>query len=461
MKRNAPIPLDPAAALAAHVAHAGFADLSPATVDATKRDLLDTLGCALGGSAAPGIDTLIRLYRGWGGNAESSLLLAGGGLPAPQAAFIHAAMAHALDYDDTYDRAGSIHPGASVFGAALATADLLGGVSGEDLVLAAALGLDVSGRIALAATLDRGWHRTSAIGVFGATAVAGKLLGLTQERLHHAFGIALSQASGSRQCILDGALTKRFQAGQGASAGILSALLAKEGFTGASEVFAGRYGFYELYQPDGFDLAPLTEALGQEWRGDEISFKPYPCARPMHAAIDAALALHSDLGLAGTKGSIAAVVVEAPERVIRDFLEGSPARRAPIQIVEAQFALPYLVAAALRHGKLGIDEVASFEDPEVLSLAGRIQGDATDGHTAVRIKLLDGRTGRVQIDLPLGSPANPLSPAQQAAKFHDNARHALRRPTAAEVDGVINAVLRLETLSDARQAWSGLIHAAP
>ena len=447
--------LDPAAAMAAHVARARFADLSAATVEATKRDLLDTLGCALGGSAAPGIDTLIRLYRGWGGNAQAPLLLAGGGLPAPQAAFIHAAMAHALDYDDTYDRAGSIHPGASVFGAALATADLLGGVSGEELVLAAALGLDVSGRIALAATLDRGWHRTSAIGVFGATAVAGKLLGLTQEPLHHAFGIALSQAAGSRQCILDGALTKRFQAGQGASAGIVSALLAKESFTGASEVFAGRYGFFELYQPDGFDLAPLTEALGQAWRGDEVSFKPYPCARPMHAAIDAALALHGDLGLAGTQ-AIAAVVVEAPERVIRDFLEGSPARRAPRQIVEAQFALPYLVAAALRHGRLGIDEVADFEDAEVVSLAGRIQGEATDGRTAVRIELHDGRTSRVQIDLPLGSPANPLSPAQQAAKFHDNAAHALRRLTAAEGDGVIDAVLRLETLRDARQAWSVL-----
>src|SRR5882724_1126137 len=121
---------DPAAALAAHVIRKRFSDLPTATVEATKRDLLDTMGCALGGSGAPGIDTLIRLYRGWGGKAEAPLLLVGGGLPAPQAAFIHATMAHALDYDDTYDRAGSIHPGASVLGAVLATADLLGGVSG-------------------------------------------------------------------------------------------------------------------------------------------------------------------------------------------------------------------------------------------------------------------------------------------------------------------------------------------
>src|SRR5262249_5316459 len=153
---------DPAAALASHVNRARFSDLPSATVDATKRDLLDTLGCALGGSGAPGIETLIRLYRGWGGNEQAPLLLVGGGLPAPQAAFIHPAMGHALAYDDTHDRASSIHPGASVLGVALAMADLIGGVSGEALVLAAALGLDVSCRIALAATTDRGWHRTSA-----------------------------------------------------------------------------------------------------------------------------------------------------------------------------------------------------------------------------------------------------------------------------------------------------------
>lgn len=449
---------DPAAALALHVSRTRFSDLPPATVEATKRDLIDTMGCALGGSGAPGIDTLIRLYREWGGKEQAPLLLVGGGLPAPQAAFIHAAMAHALDYDDTYDRASSIHPGASVLGAALAMADLIGDVSGAALVTAAALGLDVSCRIALAATTDRGWHRTSAIGVFGAAAVAGKLLGLTPEQLHNAFGIALSQAAGTRQCILDAALTKRFQAGQGAGAGIVSALLAQQGFTGATEVFAGRYGFFELYQPGGFDLAPLTEALGQAWRGDEVSFKPYPCARPMHAPIDAALALHRALGLNSRppRDVVAEVVVEASARVVRDFVEDSPKRRAPTQIVEAQFALPYLIAAALRHGKLGIDEVAGFNDPEVLALASIIRGEVTGGPAAVRVRHLNGKMHRIEIERPLGAPDNPLSRSQQVAKFHDNAMHAVRRLSSSDVDSVIEAMLRLEQLPDARAAWSAL-----
>src|SRR5207237_2195173 len=115
---------------------------------------------------------------------------------------------------------GSIQPGVSVLGSALALCDSLGVISGRDVLLAVALGLDVSCRIALACTLDRGWHRTAAIGVFGATAAAGKLIGLTPEEMLGAFGISYSHAAGNRQCILARAPTNRIQAGQAASAGL-------------------------------------------------------------------------------------------------------------------------------------------------------------------------------------------------------------------------------------------------
>ena len=165
-------------------------------------------------------------------------------MPAPQAALVNATMGHALDFDDTFDRAGNIHPGISTLAASLAVAEWCGGTSGRACVLAVTLGLDVACRVALAATVDRGWHRTAAMGIFGATAAAGKLLGLSVEQMVHAFGIALSYAAGNRQCIVDGALTKRLQAGQAASSGVFAAVLAREGFTGAQHVFAGRYGFF-------------------------------------------------------------------------------------------------------------------------------------------------------------------------------------------------------------------------
>ena len=147
---------DPAYALAEHVCRCSFADLPPATLIATRNDIFDTFGCLLGGSGAPGIAELVRVTGGWGGAPQSQVMLRQLRLPAPQAALLNASMAHALDFDDTLDHGGSIHPGASVLGACLAVSDLLGGVSGRNLLLAAALGLDVSCRIALASTVDRG-----------------------------------------------------------------------------------------------------------------------------------------------------------------------------------------------------------------------------------------------------------------------------------------------------------------
>ncbi|HVZ08000.1 MmgE/PrpD family protein [Rhodopila sp.] len=440
---------DPAAALAAHVASTRFQDLPDATVEATKRDLMDTLGCALGGSGAPGIAALLKLFRRWGGAGESGLLLVDGRLPAPQAAFIHGAMAHALDYDDTYDRGGSIHPGASVLGAALATAEIVANVTGRDLILAAALGLDVSCRIALAATVDRGWHRTSAIGVFGATAVAGKLLGLSAGQMHHALGIALSSAAGSRQCIVDGALTKRFQAGQAASAGIVAALLAADGFTGAVDVFTGRFGFYPLYQPGPNDLDMLTAELGRVWRGDDVSFKPYPCGRPLHAAIDGAIALHQALGL-DDGGTLDSVTVTAAPSVVAEYFLGAPHKRAPTQIVEAQFALPYLLAAGLLYGRVGIDQVAQFSDPRVLELAQRIQGVSEDGPPGITARRGDGRSASRMFGIPLGAPENPLSEAQRVEKFRDCAAHAVRPIKATTVDRLLELLNGLETVPDGK-----------
>ena len=207
---------DAAWVLARHVCGTGYADLPASAVTSARRDILDTFGCMLGGSGSPGIDELFAVIARWGGREESRVLLRGTRLPAPQAALLNASMGHALDFDDTLDTGGSIHPGVSVVGSVLAVCDSLGRVSGRDMLLAVALGLDVSCRIALACTLDRGWHRTATMGIFGATAAAGKLLGLAPEQMLAAFGIAYSHAAGNRQCILDGALTKRMQAGQAA-----------------------------------------------------------------------------------------------------------------------------------------------------------------------------------------------------------------------------------------------------
>jgi 2-methylcitrate dehydratase PrpD len=425
---------DPAQAFAHHIAAARADALPAATVRATCRDILDTLGCMLGGSAAPGIDTLRTLAARWGGREEATVLLAGLRVPAHQAALVNGAMAHALDFDDTHDLAGTIHPGAPVLAAALAAAELRGTVPGSEFVLAVALGLDVACRVALGAPEDRGWHRTAAMGVFGATAAAARLLGLAPQQIVHALGIALSQAAGTRQCIDDGALTKRFQAGQAASAGVMSAVLAAEGYTGAGNVFTGRYGFLPMYQPGRFDAAALTAHLGEVWEGDQVSLKPYPCFRPAHAAIDAAIALHHELGI-DASAQIDSVTLQTDPRCYTDQFDGGTHKRRPRHVIEAQFATPFLVATALLRGQVRIDDVAGLGTAAILALADRIEGrrveDRPRGWAHLRVALADGRSAGREVTRASGSPESPIADAALDAKFRDCAANAVS-PLAAD-----------------------------
>jgi 2-methylcitrate dehydratase PrpD len=448
---------DPAQTLAEHVCHTTFSDLPHEAVIATKRDILDTLGAILGGSGAPGIAELAGLIKHWGGREESGLLLIGGKVPAPQAALVNATMGHALDFDDTFDRAGNIHPGVSTLAASLAIAEMQWKISGHDFVLAVSLGLDVACRLALAATVDRGWHRTAAFGIFGATAAAGKLLGLNVDQLVNAFGIAYSQAAGSRQCIVDGALTKRFQAGQAASSAVLSAILAREGFTGARQVFAGRFGFFPMYQPEGYDLHAITDGLGRVFRGVELSFKPYPSGRPNHAILDAALQLYQrlDLTTAETGAGIAKVMITVDPRTYKDQFSPEAGKRRPSQVVEAQFSIPFLVAAALVRGRVGIGEVAGVDDPQVLALSDRIQGtireDAPAGWARITVRHADGRTATLETTSPSGSPEKPLTDTQLHAKFRDCAAHAVKPISAEVAEQAIQFIKHMEDATEATE----------
>jgi len=445
---------DAAWPLAQHVCRTAYADLPASAVESARRDILDTFGCMLGGSGSPGIDEIFAMISRWGGLAESRVLLRGIRLPAPQAALLNASMGHALDFDDTLDTGGSIHPGVSVLGSVLAVCDSVRGATGRDVLTAVALGLDISCRIALASTLDRGWHRTAAMGVFGAAAAAGKLIGLTPEQMLAAFGIAYSHAAGNRQCILDGALTKRMQAGQAASAGVFSAVLARTGFTGAQNIFSGRFGFFELYQPNGYDASALLRDLGAAFRGEALSYKPYPCGRPLHAAIDAALMVRAQLEIEGLH-DIESVTVEADPAGHSDQFGSGPAKRRPTQVVEAQFAQPFLVATALVHGKVGIAEVAGLGDAAVLALSDRIGSVARDGRPkgslSITVSRTDGRSATVEASDPIGSPRKPLTNAQLEAKFRDCARNAAQPLADANIGAALAAIGRLETLTDARQ----------
>src|SRR4030095_7827105 len=188
-----------------------------------------------------------------------------------------------------------------------------------------------------------------------------------------------------------------------------AAALAREGFTGAQHVFAGRYGFFPMYQPEGYDLQELTNGLGTVFRGEEVSFKAYPCGRRAHATLDVALALYHQLDLATAHEGqgIAEVIVTTDPQTYRDQFTAGATKRRPTHVVEAQFSTPFLVAAALALGKVGIGEVAAVDDPRILTLPPRLQGAARDhapeGWAQITVRRTDGRTATIETTSPSGS----------------------------------------------------------
>lgn len=183
--------------LARHISETRYENFSAEVVDAVKRVVLDTLGVAIAGSGAIGVEGVIDLCTEWGSKKESTILVHGFKMPSLFAAFCNSMMVHALDYDDNLDKA-RVHVSVAVVPAALAVAEAAAGITGKDLITAIALGADLSYRLGLAIDLDIGWHQTTVLGKFGAASAAAKLLGLSNDETRNTFGLAYSPDQDSR-----------------------------------------------------------------------------------------------------------------------------------------------------------------------------------------------------------------------------------------------------------------------
>jgi len=289
---------DAAFDLSRNAVNAKFEDLSSDAVEVTKKDIFDTLGTTIAGSTSAGGKEVVEMGREWGGEPESTIVSFGGKLPSYMAAFINGTMSHALDFDDTHDNA-VLHVGPAVVSTSFAVAERMGKVSGKDFMIAVALGIDVMSRMGLATKRpihEGGFMNTPVYGYFGAAVAAGKLLGLNEDQMINAFGIAYAQAAGNVQVNVDDehALTKRLSVGFSAKGGLLSALLAQKGLTGARYSLEGRFGLYNLYQRGEYDRDMLHRGLGKQYEVTNLSFNPYACCRQIHAHIEAALQLKHD-----------------------------------------------------------------------------------------------------------------------------------------------------------------------
>lgn len=450
---------DAAAVFADHVVAAQYQDIPPEAIEASKRDILDTLGCILAGTSAPGVKDVVELVRGWGGKGESTILGFGGRVPSVSAALANGTAGHARDFDDNHDLAQT-HCGVCVVPAALAVAELKGGVSGKDFVLAVTMGLDLAGRMPLALGQWGGWHPTPVFGCFSAAATAGKLLGLGRGQMVNALGIAYSQAAGTIQVITDGVLAKRLHAGLAAKAGILSALLAQRGFTGVRNSLQGEYGFYNVYYQGRYDLAPALAGLGKAFEGVNLSFKPYPCCRDLNTAIDATLPLVSEHAI--TPDQVASITVGVNPFDYHNFCQPAEVKNNPRTVVDAQFSISYAVAAAIVDRKVGIDTFteAAIKRPEVLEMTKKITcviypdieqaaASTVSPPVKVEIRTRDGRVYSKRVDVAKGHPRNPMTTEEFLGKFRYCAGYSVRALPTQNIERAIETAMNLEKVDDA------------
>ncbi|MFH1484467.1 MAG: MmgE/PrpD family protein, partial [Chloroflexota bacterium] len=343
--------------------------------------------------------------------------------------------------------------------AAFAIAEQIGRVNGKDFITAVTLGIDVICRLGLAnkegPAGPGGWILTPLYGYFGAAIAAGKLLGLDEVGLINAMGIAYSQAAGNHQCIDDGALTKRMQAGFAAKGGVLAAGMAKKGITGATNSIEGRCGLYRNYHKGDYNPAPLTSELGKKFEVVNLSYKPYPSCRSNHPYVDAALALRREHNIGPDEVVEIIATVNKPLDV-HPLFHPLEVKRNPRTIVDAQFSVPYNVACALVKGRVVIDDFSetAIRDAAVIGLANKVapRFDPALARREMTPAMLEIRTksGTYSkfIDFAYGHPKNPMDIEAIIEKFRDCANHAAKPLSKANIAKVIELSTKLEELDD-------------
>ncbi|MCC7104834.1 MAG: MmgE/PrpD family protein [Chloroflexi bacterium] len=416
---TAPAPsaaVGPTARLASWAASLRFEDLPEMVVRESKRCLLDHLGLVIGASDEPAVQHALAIVQLLGGEPRASVLGTTVRTSVHHAALVNGIASHVLDYDDTH-LPTIIHPTGSPMAAALPIAEWRS-LSGRALIAAFAAGFEVECRIGMSvypAHYDVGWHITGTAGVFGAAVAAAKLLDLDAQRVNWSIGMASSQAAGLREQF--GFMTKSLHVGKAAANGILSALLASQGFDSSERSLEAPRGFCNVLSTVQ-DYDQLTEGLGERWAFPRNGIKPYACGVVTHPGIDGVRLLRNEYGLTAEQ-------VEAIEMKVHPLVLELTGKREPRVGLEGKFSIYHCAAMALIEGAAGPSQFSdeAVTNPEAVALQRKVSAEVDpslrEEQAIITIRLSDGRVLTKRIDAATGTPDNPMSDAGLEAKYRD------------------------------------------
>lgn len=429
--------------LAAFVADVQWEDLPERVRHEAKRSILNFFGTALAGCRDNAVEIALTSLSEFSGGRNATVIGRAERTDVLSAAFLNAASANVFDFDDTHLRT-IIHPTAPVAPALFALAEQRR-VSGRDLLLAFALGVEVECRIGNAISphhYARGWHITSTCGCFGAAAGAGRLISLDAGRMTWALGAAATQAGGLVECL--GTSVKSISVGNSARNGLWSALLAERGCNGPAAPLEGRQGYFNALAASP-DWSALTEGLGESWELLLNTYKPYPSGIVVHPAIDAALELRARNPL--PPGGAARVLVRG------NPLLGARADRPHVTTGrEAQVSVQHSVAVALLFGQAGLEHYmdACVSDPGVRSLRTKIEVEVDPTipveAASVRIWTVHGEEVEATVPHARGSVGQPMRDDEIEEKVRTL---AAGWSAGHDVEQLIDGVWKLDRAEDA------------
>lgn len=384
--------------LTKYIANSVYADLDAATVTKTKHRLLDLVGCAFGGVAAPHNASLVKLVRTGGGAPQASIIGYPVKGPVDQVAMTNAVISRSYDFEvmlvPIQGRLVPSHHSPTTCMTALAVAEHRER-SGKDFLTALTVGDDVAARLIGATGMDwdQGWDGVPVFSSLGATAVASKLQGLTAEQVQDALGIVVDTLAGTLQAVWDGASNWKLVQGLAARNSVLAVSLADQGWVGPGDVLLAPYGFYAQYTGGCRYPETLTEGLGKVFYAEEY-FKPYPACAATHSAIECALDLRSANGL--NPDQIDRIAIRQPTSILSSFVSKPfEIRRDPH--CDANFSTRFQVANALLNGSVLIShyEESAIRSPAIAALLQKTSLTAfSDPHrrgVEIEVALRDGR----------------------------------------------------------------------
>ncbi len=432
-----------------------YEDLTPQAIYHAKRCMLDTLGVQLRGATLPWVQPAYLYARTIGGNGATTISYHGERVHAPYAAYANSVFSYSCELQH-HGAAGSAHVGVIVVPVVQALGEQLG-ASGKDIITAMVAGYEAQGRVGMAISSDefqdnfkptgRHFHLQGMVGVFGATAAAGKLLALDAEQQAHAFAIAANHACGLLEYDQAGGEEKRLHGAMGARSGMQAAMLAKVGLTGPLTAFEGRHGYFAAFggaRPKNPDA--LFNELGNPYCITRCRFRIYSCVGCSHSPI----AIIGELMKkhAFHHSEVQSVRVGLYESGVRHV--GSIKR--PHDVISAQASLAYCVAVRLVKGSNSLEmylDPALWSDPAIVSIVDQVEAYAVakpglPRYTKVEITLKNGKMLAGELDRTPGEEETPFSDEVMADKFRTLTQAVLPHD---RVEAIMQAVNSLESLA--------------